>query len=76
MKSKKYKHCAGCAAFEGCRFEDFNTTGMCPCGKCLIKVMCNDECELVLQLMACLDRARTMREAKKCIKEVLKKEKQ
>ena len=41
-----YKHCVGCIKETKvlCIFRHWGNRHLCPCGECLVKPMCMDEC--------------------------------
>jgi len=39
--------CEGCYCNGGCSLQQFGSVAMeqCPCGECIIKIMCSDPCD-------------------------------
>lgn len=44
-------HCLGCSTYEepgeffDCGYSKYNTNGSCPCCKCIVKMICIDDCK-------------------------------
>ena len=47
----KINHCLGCCTYEGpgehfdCTYIKYNTNGSCPCCRCIVKMLCLDDCQ-------------------------------
>jgi hypothetical protein len=40
------EHCIGCHTKMCCKFDGYNDKGQCPCTDCIVKMICEDMCNL------------------------------